>query len=357
MSFVTLDKLAIEVYGESHSEKIGARLTGIPAGINVDLSRVEDYLRRRKAKATAFSTKRLEPDNAVILSGLHNGTTDGKTIEIEIKNTSTRSRDYDSIQGKPRPSHADYPLYVKRGADYDISGGGAFSGRMTAPLVALGGIASAILAEKGIKFYSYVSEIGGIKSSSYKDSKILIDGVPNVCGENLPLMDDIARNEIVALIEATAKEGDSLGGVIECIACNAPVGIGDAMFNGIESKFASLMFGVPAVKGIEFGMGFDIATMKGSNANDSYRFNGEKIITESNNNGGIVGGMANGMPIAVRVAIKPTPSISKEQKTVDLHTKQNTTIVIGGRHDVCIVPRAVVCVESCLALALLDCIL
>ena len=357
MSFIALDKLAIEVYGESHSEKIGACLTGIPAGINVDLSYVEEYLRRRKAKATAFSTKRLEPDNAIILSGLNDAVTDGKTIEIEIKNTSTRSRDYDSIQGKPRPSHADYPLYVKHGADYDISGGGAFSGRMTAPLVALGGIASAILADKGIELYSYVSEIGGIKSSSYKDSNVLTEDIPNVYGEDLPLKDNNARDAIEELIQATAKSGDSLGGVIECIAYNVPVGIGDAMFNGIESKFASLVFGVPAVKGIEFGMGFDIAKMKGSVANDVYRYDGGKVVTETNNNGGIVGGMANGMPIAVRVAIKPTPSISKEQKTVDMRTGENTTIKIEGRHDVCIVPRAVVCVESCLALALLDCIL
>jgi len=317
--------LNLDIYGESHAPEIGMRLSGIPKGEKIDSQELQLFSDRRKATKDAHSTSRLEPDELIVKSGILSGKTTGGTIQIEIKNTSVRPHDYDNVKTVPRPGHADYPSFVRFGKI--PSGGGKFSGRMTAPLVAAGGIAKQILEREGIRLDSRITEIGGVK-----------------------------ENWQEKIVQAKANL-DSVGGIIEATATNLPVGLGGIMFDSIESDLARLLFGIPAVKGVEFGAGFEITKMLGSEANDSYFMQNGKVQTKTNHNGGILGGLTNGQPAVVRVAIKPTPSIGKSQDTVDLATSKNTTLEIKGRHDACIVPRAVVVVEACLALTLLDVIL
>ncbi|MCL2630976.1 MAG: chorismate synthase [Firmicutes bacterium] len=361
----------LKIYGASHAPEIGMVLSGIPKGESIDLGLLQEYLNLRKASSAVFSTSRQEPDILNIKSGIANGVTTGEPIEAFIKNTSQKPNDYADLAFKPRPSHADYPAYIKYGLDYDISGGGKFSGRMTAPLVIAGGIAKQILNRKGIKFLSYVSEIGGIKGFSYK-------GFPPA-RLNSEMKVQPLSHEMLKEIESAKAEEDSLGGIVEVIVFGVPVGTGDFLFSGLESLIAYYVYGVPAVKGLEFGLGFDIAKLKGSEANDCYFYENGKadfvqvavnnngrisyqtvfspkrvVQLAKNNNGGIVGGMANGAPISLSVAIKPTPSIGKEQPTVNLKTKENTTIKINGRHDTCIVPRALIAIESATAIAILS---
>jgi len=327
-----LKNLKIDIHGASHSEKIGLRLAGIKKGENIDIKELQSFADRRKASDAVYSTSRIEPDELVFVSGIENGRTTGGDIVIEIKNTNFKKNDYAELKNIPRPSHADYPAFIKYSGRLNMSGGGPFSGRMTLPLCAAGGIAKQILFNQGITTKALVAEIGGINSDKGDMTAPILSAVKNA-----------------------GAEGDSLGGIIEATAVNVPVGLGGPLFEGLESRLSALLFGIPAVKGIEFGSGFGITRMKGSEANDAYFHNNGKISTKTNNNGGIVGGMTNGMPVTLRVAIKPTPSISKPQDSVDLKTNKNVRLEIKGRHDVCIVPRAVVCVEAALALALLDC--
>ena len=347
-----LNKLKIEISGASHSERITIKVDGLPKGKKIDIERVQEFVDRRKASTSSFSTKRLEGDIIHIASGLDDGILTGDTFEAYVLNENKRSQDYENIKDTPRPSHADYVAYEKWHGKEDMVGGGKFSGRMTVAICILGGIAKQLLDEKGIDVEAYISSIGEVIASSYKDK------LPNI--EDFASLDQSFRvfnnkDAIDKLIEETAKSADSIGGVIECIVYNPPVGLSDTLFDSMEGKLSQSIFAIPAVKGVEFGAGFDIAKMNGSKANDEFYYdNDKKVHTYSNNNGGINGGITNGMPILMRVAIKPTPSIGLEQRTINLKTKENVKIQIKGRHDACIVPRAVAPIEAAVAITILD---
>ena len=341
-------KLKIEIFGESHSAAIGAKVDGFPA-LCVNGEALCEFMARRKASASVFSTKRTEPDLPE-WTGMTDGKIDG-SFSFEIKNTNTRSGDYSDLFGKPRPSHADYAWHAKDGV-LDFSGGGRFSGRLTAPLVVIGGLAKQKLESLGISVQAYVAQVGGVKGRSYKDGAITAGEVPKLREGDFPSLDK--KEEMIAEIAGICQESDSVGGAIECIVSGLPAGIGDNLFEGLEGKIASLVYAVPGVKGVEFGAGFDLAAMRGSVANDPLRYNGDKVVFASNNAGGINGGISNGNELTLAVAMRPTPSIAKQQDTVDLVNKQNTKISVHGRHDACIVPRAVPCIESAVAIAILD---
>lgn len=349
-----LKKLKLEIFGESHSDEIGMELGGLKAGEILSLSAVQSFVDRRKSGQNAWSTPRKENDKVIFISGFKDddgAVTDGGTIRAVIKNTDIKSDDYESIKNLLRPSHADYAAYLKGGIS---SGGGKFSGRMTAPLCIAGGIAKEILKKRGIMLGAYVSQIGNAKGKSYNDIEVTPQMLLDAQSRNLPTLDKSCEAAMIKEIEEAKKCGDSVGGEIECVVFSPPKGLGDAMFDGLESAISYLVFAVPAVKAIAFGAGFDFVSMRGSIANDAFRIDNGNIMTETNNNGGINGGVSNGMPLTLKVAVKPTPSISVEQKTVDIANKRNTTIKISGRHDTCIVPRAAVCVEAAVSLALLD---
>ncbi len=337
---MSFDRLKVEIFGASHAESIGAVVQGFPSGFKVDLKALEQFAKRRLSTGK-FTTPRKEEDKFTV-TGLVDGKTLGK-IAFEIENKNVKSSDYKKINSIPRPSHADYPCYVKYGKIFE--GGGNYSGRMTAPLTLVGGVAEQMLLNLGITVKAYVYSIGNVKGRSYKDGYEKADEL----GLNL----DKAQK----VLEAAQKEGDSLGGTVECIVQGMPIGVGDALFSGLEGKIASNVFAIPAVKGIEFGSGFDLSSMKGSEANDPIVLMGNKIKIKTNKAGGINGGMSNGEDITLKVAFRPTPSISKPQKSVDLKSMDNVELKIGGRHDVCFVPRAAVVVEAVVALSVLDSVL
>ena len=345
------NKLRVEIFGASHAEKIGVVVDGFPK-VKVDLNKLQAFMDRRRAKNTAYSTKRFEGDKVIVESGVVDGVLDGKFRAI-IKNSEQKSVDYKNVVKTPRPAHADLVAWTKYGDGFDYRGGGKFSGRMTAPMCIAGGILKQVLEQNGIEINAYISQIGKVKGKSYND--IDIDKFKfNFEDENFQLLDPSVKDEMIKEIEDARLSGDSVGGVIECVITGVPVGTGEYMFDSLESVISHLVFAVPAVKGIEFGAGFNISAMHGSKANDSFYYDGDKVKTKTNNNGGINGGMANGMPITFRVAIKPTPSISIEQETVDLTQKTNTKLKIAGRHDACITPRAVAVIEAVSAIAIFD---
>ncbi len=340
--------LSVEIYGESHAEKIGVKAINMPK-FNYNFDELEVFLNRRKPNNSVFSTSRKEEDKPTIKIEEN---TNSINLTCEIFNNNKRSNDYDNLYGKPRPSHADYSSFLKDGT-LDFSGGGRFSGRLTAPLCIVGGLLKQYLKSLGIEIQAYVSSVGDIDAKSYKNSEISIrDILESREVGGFPSLDK--KQEILSLITSAKKEGDSVGGTIECIVDNMKTGVGDNLFEGLEGKIASLIYSIPAVKGVEFGLGFDLSKLHGSKANDSLYYEGDKVKFKTNNSGGINGGISNGEKITMKVAIKPTPSISKEQDTVDLINKTNCKIVIGGRHDACIVPRAIPCVESAVAIALAD---
>ncbi len=346
------NRLDVEIFGASHSEEIGVCVMGFGTQ-TVDLEKLQEFVDRRRAKNTAYSTKRIEDDKIEVQKGLKNGVIRGKFRAV-IKNTSQKSKDYEHLIKTPRPSHADYVAYTKYGDKFDYRGGGKFSGRLTAPMCIAGGICKQALEEKGITINAYISQIGTIKGASYLDTDIEKIDLANL-DKDFPLLDSAKKQAMLDSIEKARQDLDSLGGVIECVIKGVPVGTGEYMFDSLESKISHLMFGVPAVKGIEFGSGFNLAQMKGSDANDSFYYDKDGAVkTKTNNNGGINGGIANGMPITFRVVIKPTPSIAKEQDTINLVTKENVKIKIEGRHDACITPRAVPVVEAVSAIAIFD---
>ena len=364
------DILDTQILGESHSEMMTLNLLGLEKGSEFFGDSVLDMLERRKSSRSPWSTPRLENDEAVFASGfretergeikLERGkkyVTNGDVITAYVQNSNVKKGDYDDILSIPRPSHADYVQFVRDGKI--VSGGGRFSGRLTTMLCIAGGIAEDILREQGIEVVAYVSSVGEKKLGSYLDGadvngfdKNRIEKLKSV---NFPILNEDAKEDVVDYIKKIASEGDSVGGTIECVVLGVKAGsLGDNLFDGLEGKIASAVFGVPAVKGVEFGRGFELANMQGSGANDEFVFEGKNVKTATNNNGGINGGIANGMPITLRVAIKPTPSIGKEQSSVNLLTKEPCKLEVKGRHDACIVPRAVPCVESAVALAILD---
>ena len=357
MSSTYGSKLKISIFGQSHSPAIGVSIDGLPAGFAIDFDRLNAFLRRRMPGQGAHSTRRREPDTPEFLSGLVDGITCGAPLAAIIRNTDTLSSDYDQIRDIPRPSHADYTAYVKYGAAHDIRGGGAFSGRLTAPLCVAGGICLQLLGREGINIAAHIAQIGKISDRPFDPVSPGKDEMSALQEAEFPVLDKEAGRRMLAAIEEARKDGDSLGGIVECAAVDVPPGIGDPMFDGMENRLAAILFGIPAVKGLEFGNGFQAAELRGSENNDAFVMHGDAVKTRSNRHGGILGGITSGMPLLFRAAFKPTPSISREQDSVSLSQRKETRLSVAGRHDPCIVPRAVPCVEAAAAIALYDALL
>ncbi len=346
--------LRVGVFGESHGRAIGVTMQNLPAGEEIDLNALEAFLDRRKPGKNALSTARHEPDRPVFLSGLLEGKTTGSPLCAIIENRDARSRDYAELADKPRPGHADYTAYLKWAGQADMRGGGHFSGRLTAPLCIAGGIAKQILARKNIFVGAHLAAIAGIADEAFPlhPTKAQFD---EIAGKDFPVIDDARGCDMQEAILAASHAGDSVGGVIECAAIGVPGGIGNPMFDGIENRLSAAIFGIPAVKGLEFGAGFAAAAMHGSENNDPYRMDDAgNITTTTNHAGGILGGISTGQPIVLRVAMKPTPSIAKPQQTVSLSRMENAELIVHGRHDPCVAHRAVPVVEAVTALVLLD---
>ena len=347
--------IKLSLFGESHGEAIGCVIDGFPHGIKIDNDFIESEMERRRAKNPSVSTTRNEKDKVEILSGLLENKTTGMPIAAIIRNENKRSGDYSNLKIMPRPSHSDFTAMVRYQNYNDIRGGGHFSGRLTAPLVFAGALCKLALKEKfGINIAAHIKQIYNIKDK-YPNGKLpSYKEFINNYKKELSVFDNNAMNEMIKMIKDAKMNMDSLGGIITAVAFNVPAGFGEPFYSSIESRIAESMFGVPAVKGVEFGLGFDFVNYKGSECNDTYTIKNNKIKTKTNNNGGILGGISNGMPIVVNVAIKPTPSIAKEQLTLNIKTKKEDKLIIKGRHDPCIAVRAVPVLEAALSIALLD---
>ncbi len=343
------ENIRLTIFGQSHSPAIGVTVEGIPAGERIDREALGRFLARRAPGQNAWSTARREADLPEFVSGLRDDVTCGAPLTALIYNTDTRSRDYDALRHLPRPGHADYTAAVKYGGHQDYAGGGHFSGRLTAPLCIAGGICLQLLEREGITVLSRIARIGGIE-----DEGALL---ASTAGKDFPTVSDARGDQMRALIAAAKAEGDSVGGVVECAVHGLPVGLGDPMFDGMENRIARIVFGIPAVKGLEFGAGFGFASLRGSEANDAFCLCGGRVTTATNRCGGILGGITTGQPLTFRAAFKPTPSIAREQRSVDLDTMTESTLRIEGRHDPCIVPRAVPVVEAAAAIAVYDALL
>lgn len=353
MSSTYGDQLHLSIFGQSHGAGIGMTLDGIPAGLPVDTDQLQQFLNRRAPGQNDFSTPRKEEDIPEFLSGIVNGFTCGAPIAALIRNTNTRSSDYENLKDCPRPGHADYTAQIKYRGYQDPAGGGHFSGRLTAPLCIAGGLCKQWLARSGITVTAHISQIGTICDDSFDPVSPQVHQI----GSDFPVLNHKQGQQMQNTILDAKAKGDSLGGIIECAVTGVPAGIGDPMFDGIESKIAQIIFGIPAIKGIEFGSGFGCATMPGSRHNDPFVVESGQIRTATNHSGGILGGITNGMPILFRAAVKATPSISQAQESISLTSMQNCTLEVKGRHDPCIVPRAVPVIEAAAAIAVFDAML
>ena len=346
--------LRVGIFGESHGRAIGVTMQNLPAGEAIDLNVLEAFLDRRRPGKNALSTARNEPDRPVFLSGLLDGKTTGSPLSAIIENRDARSRDYAELLDKPRPGHADYTAFLKWSARRTCAAAGIFPGRLTAPLCIAGGIAKQILARKNIFVGAHLFSVAGITDEVFPlhPAQTLFDAIAE---KDFPVIDDALGCAMQEAILAASHDGDSVGGVIECAAVGFPAGIGNPMFDGIENRLSMALFGIPAVKGLEFGAGFASAAMRGSAHNDPYRIDESgNVTTATNHAGGILGGISTGQPIVLRVAIKPTASIAKAQQTVSLSKMENAELIVHGRHDPCIAHRAVPVVEAVTALVLLD---
>ncbi len=349
------NNIKISIFGESHGSGIGAVIDGIPSGLEIDMDFIKSEMSRRAPGKNALSTPRKEADEVEILSGVFDGKTCGTPICVVIRNTNTRSGDYSP--NILRPGHADYTGFMKYGASHDFRGGGHFSGRITAGLVFAGAISKLYLKTQGITIGSHIKKIYSVSEDSFMDTKLSADILNTLTQKDFPVLDDSRGEEMKKAILDAASDKNSVGGIIECAALGLPSGLGSPFFASIESLISSIVFSIPAVKGIEFGSGFDFADMTGCEANDEFSTDGKIIFTKTNHNGGINGGITNGMPIVFSAVVKPTPSIGKEQQTVDIDKMENTTIEVKGRHDPCIVQRAAVAIESAASLAILEALL
>ena len=352
--YQTGDKFKVTVFGQSHSAEIGATIEGLPAGFRPDMEKVYAFMERRAPGRDRFSTTRKESDMPEFVSGLVDGVACGAPLTAVIKNKDQKSGDYDKLKVVPRPGHADYTAYMKYGGNNDIRGGGQFSGRMTAPICIAGALAIQILEEKGIHIGAHIESVHGICDERFSPTGVSKNDLDAIKEKEFPVILDEVKEKMEAEIDRARESLDSVGGVIECAVIGLPVGIGGPLFEGIEGTISQNIFAVPAVKGIEFGTGFDATKMYGSENNDCFYFDGDTVKTRTNNAGGILGGISNGMPLIFRVAMKPTPSISKEQETVNLKTKTAEKLVVGGRHDPCIVKRAVPVIEAVAAISILN---
>lgn len=358
MSSTIGSKIKVTLFGQSHSSAIGVVIDGLPAGEIIDLTQVKTFMARRAPGQGAHTTPRQETDSPEILSGLMENKTCGAPLAAIIHNTDTRSQDYSELSTKPRPGHADYPAFAKFGYYRDVRGGGEFSARLTAPLCFAGAVCLQLLERRGIIIGGHIASIADVKDTSFPPVELTSQILTTPGTKTFPVLDDMAGEHMLQVIANARADLDSVGGVVECAALGLPPGTGDTFFGGLESKIAALIFSIPAVKGVEFGAGFGVSTLRGSQNNDPFYYDSQnKIRTHTNYHGGILGGLASGMPLLFRVAFKPTSSIAQEQQTVDLVAKANCTLVIRGRHDPCIVPRAVPIVEAALALALADLLL
>ncbi len=342
------------VFGQSHSDGIGAVIDGLPPGEPIDLKRVARFMRRRAPQSDAGGTPRLEADAVRVLSGLVDGKTCGAPLCGVIENTDVRSGDYAALRDTPRPGHADYPMRIKCGGAEDARGGGHSSGRLSAPLCFAGAVCLQILERRGVYIGAHLLRIGEqterwFSAVDLEREELLAPGL-----RNFPVLEPACEALFKAEIQAARAEGDSVGGVIECAAIGLPPGLGEPMFGGIENRLAQALFGIPGCRGVEFGTGFDAAALYGSQNNDAYCLENGQVRTRTNRHGGVLGGMTTGMPLIFRIAIKPTPSIAKPQQSVDLARKQETELRVGGRHDACITPRAVPVAEAVAAMVLLD---
>jgi chorismate synthase len=342
--------LRLTLFGSSHGPGVGCVLDGVPPGLNVSREAIQSVVDLRRP-AKNIGTARAEEDRVQVQSGIVDGVTSGGPIQLFIANRDTDSAKYERFRTVPRPGHADYPAMVKYGESHDIRGGGQFSGRMTAPIVAAGAVAMTMLEKRGIQVAAYSQRIGEVFDEEDREFQF-IRSAPWKYSTRA------ATPKVAALMEKeilkARSEGDSVGGVVRCLAVGLPVGVGEPFFDSLDCELAKMMLAIPGVKGVEFGAGFRSAAMRGSEHNDPFQMLDGKVVTVTNNAGGILGGLSDGMPLDVKVAFKPTASISKEQQSVDLVKKENATLVIEGRHDPCIVPRAVVVVEAAAALVLAD---
>ncbi len=345
------NEIKISVFGESHGKGIGVVIDGLPAGVKLDTEKIYLQMARRAPGKDKTATPRLEKDIPEILSGVLNDTTTGAPLCAVISNTNTRSGDYGNILSCPRPGHADYTGNIRYSGFNDISGGGHFSGRLTAPIVFAGAVCRQILENKGIGIAAHIASIGDIKDHPFDPVSIPDELRERLNKSAFALVDPSKEEQMRERVEECRKSLDSIGGTVECAITGMPAGVGSPMFYGIEGVISSIVFGIPAVKGIEFGAGFRASEMRGSENNDEFYYDGDTVRTRTNNHGGILGGISSGMPIIFRAAIKPTPSISREQNTVDLTLKKDAKLEIHGRHDPCIVPRAVPVIEAAAAIA------
>ena len=348
------NKLEVTVFGQSHAPAIGCVIDGLPAGFAPDMDQVAAFMARRAPGQNAWSTPRKEGDTPEVLSGLVDGRTCGAPVAMVIHNGDQHSRDYSGLKRTPRPSHADYTAIIKYGENYDIRGGGQFSGRLTAPLCFAGAFALQLLGQRGITVAAHIGQIENIVDAPPDFAAVKREDLEVLLHKPFPVFDDTAGMNMRQAIEAARMEQDSVGGVIRCFVLGLPAGVGEPMFGGVENRLAAALFGIPAVRGVSFGTGFAAAGMRGSVHNDPFIMEDGRVRTRTNHAGGVLGGITSGMPLVVNIAVKPTASISREQETVDLETKENAPLVIHGRHDPCIVPRAVPVAEAVTALTVLD---
>lgn len=354
MSGMWGNKIKVSIFGESHGNAIGINIDGLPSGLQLNLEDIAYEMRRRAPGKSPLSTARSEEDIPEILSGYFNGKTTGTPLCAIIRNTNTRSKDYSLLKDVMRPGHADYSGNIRYNGFNDYRGGGHFSGRITAPLVFAGAVCKQILKEKGIIVAAHVKSIKNVKDKSFLDSTLDLNYLNSLKSFELPLIDkSIEENMRKEILEAK-EDMDSVGGTIECGVFGISAGVGNPFFDSVESTLAHLLFSVPAVKGVEFGRGFELTSMRGSEANDEMYYEDGEVKTKTNNNGGILGGITNGMPIIFTTAIKPTSSIGKAQNTINISSKENTILKVEGRHDPCIVQRAIPVIEAVTAIAMVE---
>lgn len=359
MASVFGNVIHLSIFGQSHSPAIGCSLDGLPAGIELDLDALQRFLDRRAPGRSDTATMRREADAPEFIAGVTDGRTDGAPLAAIIRNADTRSGDYAGLRRVPRPGHADFPARIKYRNMHDVAGGGHFSGRLTAPLCVAGGIALQALEGCGVRVAAHIANLGpeGIPDEPLNPMEADPGQLAAIASHELPCIDADAASRMREAILSARSELDSIGGVVECAAYGMPAGVGDPMFDGIENRIARIAFGIPAVKGVDFGAGFGAAYLKGSENNDAYRMVGGAVRTETNRAGGILGGITTGAPVVWQMAVKPTPSIGRVQRSVDMDEGADTELTVRGRHDPCIVPRAVPVAEAACALALLDALL
>lgn len=347
--------IKITIFGESHGEFLGITIDGLKPGLEINHDYIKDEINRRSTKNKIISTQRLETDEYKIISGVFNNKTTGAPLTVLFPNKNIKSKDYEKIKDLVRPSHADFPAKIKFNGYNDFRGGGTFSGRLTLPIVFVGALAKQILLEKNIKIYSHIKQISHFSSCSLLHREIDENLLQEIKNYDLPFLDKNLSVKAKKYVEQISLNGDSIGGIIECICLNLPIGLGEPFFESFESKLASIIFSIPSIKGIEFGLGFNYMNGTGKELNDQYILDENKAIrTSTNNNGGILGGLTTGMPVIFSVIVKPTPSISLPQKSINMKTMTEEIIKIEGRHDACIVPRILPVIEAVTAITILD---